>query len=78
MFILVAFTTSLPEFWGDLIKGASSGLWHFEEGEDEEEDEQHSKYNKDVGTSEFLQWKAKLVRRMSLEYIDLLIFKLTS
>lgn len=44
----------LAEAGGDLVKRSALGLRHFEVGEDEEQEQQHSKDDEDVGAAQLL------------------------
>lgn len=43
------------ESLSNVVKGPSSGLRHFQEGEDEEQDEEDHKDDEDVRTTQFLR-----------------------
>lgn len=47
-------TGRLTEACSDVVERPASGLWHFEEREDEEHEQQDGKDDKHVGTAKFL------------------------
>lgn len=45
---------SLTESGSDVVKRSPLCLWHFEVGEYEEQEQQHSEDNEDIGTTQLL------------------------
>lgn len=52
---LVTLASSPPETGSNLIEGPAFGLGNFEVGEDEEQNQEHSEDDEDVGTTQLLK-----------------------